>query len=108
MAQHAVLHHLAHEPDLTNAELARRAFVTPQTMIRVLAALVDSGYVERHDDPLNRRRQLCTLTREGRRRAEVTDAIASDIDQKMVDGLKPEEVEVLRALLLRCIANLEA
>jgi DNA-binding MarR family transcriptional regulator len=108
MAQYAVLYHLAHEPDLTNAELARRAFVTPQTMIRVLAALVNGGYVQRHDDPVSQRRQLCTLTQKGRQRSEVTDTIASDIDRQMVDGLTPEEVSVLRALLMRCIANLAA
>jgi DNA-binding MarR family transcriptional regulator len=30
MAQYAVLSHLAREHELTNAELARRAFVTPR------------------------------------------------------------------------------
>jgi DNA-binding MarR family transcriptional regulator len=107
MAQYVVLYHLAHEPGLSNAALARRAFVTPQTMIRIVGGLIDSGYVERHDDPVNQRRQLCTLTSTGQFRAESTEAIAADIDRKMVEGLDAEEVAVLRALLARCIANLE-
>ena len=37
---------LAEEPGLSNAQLARRSFVMPQTMNRILAMLGASGLVE--------------------------------------------------------------
>lgn len=43
------------EPGLSNARLARAAFVTAQTMQAVLANLEREGIVEREADPRNAR-----------------------------------------------------
>ena len=45
--QYGVLSALQKAPGLSNAELARRSFVTPQTMIRIVASLEDKGLVTR-------------------------------------------------------------
>ena len=45
--QYAAMSVLAEEPGLSNARLARRSFVTPQTMNQILARLEASGLVER-------------------------------------------------------------
>jgi len=45
--QYAAMSVLAEEPGLSNAQLARRSFVTPQTMNQILARLGASGMVER-------------------------------------------------------------
>ena len=52
---YVVLTLLAESPGLPNAELARKAFVTPQSMNEVLKQLEASGLVERQPSPSNAR-----------------------------------------------------
>ena len=53
--QYVVLSLLAETPGLANADLARRAFVTPQSMNEVLKQLESTGLVERRRNPANAR-----------------------------------------------------
>jgi MarR family len=53
VTQFAVLTGLAEEPGLSNADLARRAFVTPQSMHAVLQELERLQLVMRHPRTLN-------------------------------------------------------
>ena len=66
LAQYAVLTALDEEPGLSNAGLARRAFVTPQTMNQVLRELEQKGWVARHPDPAHARILQADLTPAGR------------------------------------------
>ena len=52
---YVVLTLLAESPGLPNAELARKAFVTPQSMTEVLKQLEASGLVERQPSQSNAR-----------------------------------------------------
>src|SRR5919204_154925 len=49
--QYAVLTFLDESPGLSAAQLARRAFVTPQTMQRIVANLQAAGLIERDPHP---------------------------------------------------------
>ena len=49
--QYVVLSFLAETPGLANADLARQAFVTPQSMNEVLKQLESTGLVERARTP---------------------------------------------------------
>ena len=66
LAQYAVVTALDEEPGLSNAGLARRAFVTPQTMNQVLRELEQKGWVARHPDPAHARILQADLTPAGR------------------------------------------
>jgi DNA-binding MarR family transcriptional regulator len=63
-AQIWTLHALARGPMLAS-ELARRSNVTNPTMTRIVDALVEKGFVERHPDPVDRRRIHLQLTKTG-------------------------------------------
>lgn len=106
MAQYAALHALAEEPGLTNAALADRCFVTPQTMIRIVNAFETAGWVERSEDPANRRRLLAALTPEGRALARRGEAIAARVDSGMVEGLSETDRRRLRSALSICLDSL--
>lgn len=108
MAQYAALATLARDGNLTNAELARSSFVTPQTMIRIVTALDDCGWIERRPDPSNARRILNTITAAGRKRIEGADAIADAVDQRMVASLSKTEQTKFRSHLHDFLRNLEA
>jgi DNA-binding MarR family transcriptional regulator len=63
-AQIWTLHALMRGPQLAS-ELARRSNVTNPTMTRIIDALVEKGFVERHPDPDDRRRIHLQLTATG-------------------------------------------
>ncbi len=66
VAQYAVLAAVDEEPGLSNADLARRAFVTPQTMNQILRELEHKGWVTRHPHPGHGRILQADVTQEGR------------------------------------------
>jgi DNA-binding MarR family transcriptional regulator len=108
LAQYAAMASLAEGSPLTNAELARRCFVTPQTMIRIVSDLAAREWIVRRRDPRHGRRILNSITAAGRRGVERADRIAADIDAVMLGGLGAAEVEELASLLGRCLDNLAA
>ncbi len=64
--ERAVLGHLAGRPQLTVADLARAEGVRPQSMGAVVGSLEAQGLVKRHQDRVDARRVLLTVTRAGR------------------------------------------
>jgi len=106
LAQYAALSSLVAEPGLTNADLARRSFVTPQTMIRIVSDLERSGLITRRQDPDHGRRILNVITAAGRRRIEVADRIAAEIDAAMLAGFSASDQKKLVTLLSRCFDNM--
>src|SRR5215469_16874427 len=64
--QYAVLTFLAEAPGLSSAQLARRAFVTPQTMNRIVANLEAARLIERGPHPELGRVLETSLSRRGR------------------------------------------
>jgi DNA-binding MarR family transcriptional regulator len=65
IAKYAVLKVLSERPDSSGAQLARRCFVTPQTMSTNVAALAEQGLVARTAHPENMRVQQTRLTDAG-------------------------------------------
>ena len=64
---YVVLTLLSESPGSPNAELARKAFVTPQSMNEVLKQLEASGLVERHQSPSNARILVARLPTRARK-----------------------------------------
>ena len=87
---------------LSNAQLARRSFVTPQSMSEVLTLLVDKGYVRRRADPGHGRVIRTELTRAGRRALERCDRAVDLVEQEMLGDFDAGEVTSLGSQLIRC------
>ncbi|WP_439814266.1 MarR family winged helix-turn-helix transcriptional regulator [Zavarzinia sp. CC-PAN008] len=64
-AHHRVLHFLGRHPGISVAELLAILGITKQSLSRVLAQLVDEGYVVQEADAGDRRRRLLRLTDQG-------------------------------------------
>jgi DNA-binding MarR family transcriptional regulator len=62
--QYPVLRALAHQ-EYTLAELSRRLFLDPSTLVPMVDALERKGFVRRVQDPNDRRRTPLTLTKKG-------------------------------------------
>lgn len=104
--QYAALSVLAEEPGLSNAALARRSFVTPQTMNQIVVRLEAAGLVERRAHPEHGRVLQTYPTGEGeklrKRCAERVDAV----EELMVSRLSEGERSNLLGMLRHCSAAL--
>jgi DNA-binding MarR family transcriptional regulator len=103
--QFVVLSFLAETPGLANADLARRAFVTPQSMNEVLKQLESAGLVERRRNPTNARILNSYLTRTGTRKRSVVSSQVRELEARLLSGLTSDEREALNRALLIIIDN---
>ena len=105
-SQYAVLSAVAVTPDISNADLAKAAFVTPQTMQGIIATLEKRGLLERSPDPKHGRRLMTQLTVSGSRAMKAADATIKRIEAMMISSISSYEVEQATNTLLACIENL--
>jgi DNA-binding MarR family transcriptional regulator len=103
IAQYAVLAVLDEEPGLSNADLARRAFLTPQTMNQTLRGLEEKHWVTRRPHPGHGRILQAGLTPDGRAALRACHQAADAIEDQMIAGLSPEDLRQLEAALRTCI-----
>lgn len=108
MPQYAVLAALADRPGLSNSELARRCFVTRQTMNEVLGGLQRAGLVNRAAHPRDGRVQRTELTARAYGLAGRADDVLARVEKQMTRGLTSSQRRQLLELLRTCISNLEA
>ena len=91
---------------LSNAQLARRALTTPQSMIEVLASLERRGLVVRRADAANARIMRAELTDPGRRLLARADAVVAKLEDELLAAVSPDAREQVRAALLSAMAEL--
>jgi DNA-binding MarR family transcriptional regulator len=97
--QYLILSLVSREGGRSSAELARRAYVTPQSMNEVIAALETKGYIRRTENPENRRILQVGLTREGRRLLTSCDKAVDLAEEAFLSVLKPKKLAEFRATL---------
>lgn len=106
--QYAALSILEEDQGLSNAELARRCFLTPQTMHKIVAGLEAKGLIERKSDPSHGRKINTLLTSEGKKALKKAHEIVIEIEGEMTSDLTQEEIKQTRKNLAKCIELLEA
>ena len=106
LAHYAVLAALDEEPGLSNADLARRAFVTPQTMNQVLRELEQKGWVARHRHPGHARILQANLTEVGHAVLQACHRAADVVEVQMLAPLTPAQRQQFTAMLRACIEAL--
>jgi DNA-binding MarR family transcriptional regulator len=107
VAQYTALSVLAARGPLSNAQLARRSFVTPQAMNEIVAAMTAKGMVARAPDASHGRIVRISLTRKGGRVLRPCDAAARRVEDEMLAGLSRRKRATLLELLGACVAALE-
>lgn len=104
--QYAVLSAVEAEPGLSNARLARAAFVTPQSMQGILANLERDGLLERRPDPSHGRVLRSELTTAGRDALERAHEAVHVVEQRMIAAFDPDAADRVAAQLSRCADEL--
>ena len=106
MSQYAVLRALSDVPGAPAAELARRTFVTRQSLRDVLAGLTTAGLASVADKPTSGRALPVTLTTAGRAKLDRAEAIVREVERAMLADFPADEERRLAGMLSRCATNL--
>lgn len=106
-SQYAVLSHLREENSLSNAELARRSFVTAPTMLRIVRDLEDLGFIGKTDSKAHRKVIDVALTEKGKKVLQVCEMDVQSIQLQMLSSFSKTDVAKLSRLLITCAENLE-
>ncbi len=100
--QYAVLSAVELEAGLSNARLARAAFVTPQTMQGILANLERDGLLVRQADPEHGRILRSELTSRGQTVLARAHRLVEEVEHVMISSVGTAEVARISGLLSQC------
>jgi len=106
--QYAVLCAIEIESGISNARLARAAFVTAQTMQGVLSNLERDGFIDRLPDPVHGRVLRSELTAKGRGVMLQAHLAVSYVEDRMIASLGLDAVGVIGAALSKCADDLSS
>jgi DNA-binding MarR family transcriptional regulator len=106
--QYTTLSVLRDKSGLSNAQLARRSYVTPQSMNEVIAVLERDGFVERSPSANHGRVLETTVTAEGLEVLARCDAAVNEMELRMLADLGQPEREQLLKALTDCVHRLGA
>jgi len=101
-AQYAALSTLEAAPGLSGAELARRSFVTPQTMNAILANLEAAGLAVRRHHPEHGRVLQAYLTEMGEESVTRAHGLVEAVERRMLDRLSQDDRRRLLEALRGC------
>lgn len=102
VAQYACLELLGQRPAQSNAELARGAFVSRQSMNHVIRGLQERGLVTRPSSARHGRALPTQLTADGLTALAAAHDAVQEVEHTMVRGMPAEQRERLRLDLLNC------
>ncbi|MGI8701229.1 MAG: MarR family winged helix-turn-helix transcriptional regulator [Nocardioidaceae bacterium] len=100
--QYACLELLGQRPGLSNAELARGAFVSRQSMNQVLRGLQQRGLLTRPSTAPQGRALPTELTPKGRRALRAASTAVAQVQQRMLTPLSTAEQQKLGRHLAAC------
>lgn len=104
--QYSVLCAIEAETGMSNARLARAAFVTPQTMHGLLTNLKKAALLARDADPDHGRVLRTRLTARGRRVLAEAHHVVAVIEDRMVASLGAAASTRMTAALTKCADDL--
>lgn len=99
--QFLILTMLAAYPGSSNADLARLALLTPQTMNAIVGNLEKTGAVERRAHAVHGRIQQLELTEHGHVLLAKAKKCMAGVEQALLEELSPEEERTIRRWLVK-------
>jgi DNA-binding MarR family transcriptional regulator len=99
--QFSVLTMLAAYPGHSNADLARLALLTPQTVSVIVANLERAGSIVRRRHAVHGRIQHLDLTESGKALLATCRARVHEIEHELIDALASDEEQAIRRWLVR-------
>ena len=103
VSHYSCLYNLRVEPRISAATLARRMFVTRQSMNAMLQLLVDRDLVARPTSTDSGRALPAVLTPTGARILDDAQVLVDEVEQRMLSALTTNERAALGAGLAACV-----
>ena len=91
---------------LSNAQLAERSFISPQSANEIVKMMETKGWVVREPDPTHGRIVKLSLTANAEALLARCDETVKKLEAEMLEGIAPEHVALLQHLLTQCAKNL--
>lgn len=107
-AQWSVLAHLSRSDGVQQKTLAQVMDITPITLARHLDRLEVDAWIERRDDPDDRRAKRVFLNAKARPMLDALSTLSQKVRATALQGISPEEEERFMDVLLRIRENLAA
>jgi DNA-binding MarR family transcriptional regulator len=104
--QYAVLMQLKQQPGISNADLARASFITPQTMHGIVSLLEKNKLIKRKPDPDHGRILKAELTKKGLDLVKKAHRLVKSAEKIMMKNLSEKKQSMLQDMLIDCINNL--
>jgi DNA-binding MarR family transcriptional regulator len=108
VAEYTTLSVLEARPELSNAQLARRALVTPQSMIEILGQLERRGLVQRAVDPDHGRILRATLTAKGHDVLAIATPEVAALNEELFTGVPASQRRAAQAAMRAAMENLSS
>ncbi|MBF4588913.1 MarR family winged helix-turn-helix transcriptional regulator [Curtobacterium sp. VKM Ac-1395] len=105
VAQLGVLSYTAQEPGISSAELARRLFITPQSVHTAVKPLVERALLERRPHPVNRKVIGVFLTPDGIDVADQATELLDIANKQLLADFTPDAAADLRQALRRVMVT---
>ena len=86
----------------SQADLGRHTGIDRSDVVGTVNDLVDHGWAQRRPDPVDRRRNVVSITKRGVAALERLDVVLDDVQAQMLAPLTPNE----RTALVRLLAKL--
>ena len=106
--QWTVLYHLWKEDCLNQQELCNRTYRDKPSITRLIDNLEKQRLVKRASFKNDKRINLVCLTDAGRALQDTTLALANQTMDEALDGVKKDEIEIVKSVLQRVYDNLTA
>jgi DNA-binding MarR family transcriptional regulator len=106
LPQYTTLSVLDARPGLSNAQLARRAMISPQAMSEVTMMLERAELLEREASATNNRILRAHLTPKGRRLLAECEERVDELERRMLDGLSDRDSGRLLEMIRGCVRRL--
>ncbi|SSV49402.1 MarR family winged helix-turn-helix transcriptional regulator [Acinetobacter nosocomialis] len=107
LPQFTALSVLASKSNLSNAKLAERSFIKPQSANKILQDLLINGWIEKKPDPTHGRRILITLTESGIEKLNKCNEVVLKVEEKMLEGIDINLAYLIRNNLDIMVNNLK-
>jgi DNA-binding MarR family transcriptional regulator len=95
-----------HGAPLSSSQLARRSFMTAQSMYEVTYRLEQAGLIQRNAHPTHRRKLPASLTPKGRRVLAACESAVADFETRMLRGFTRADRARFLGMIKSAVRNL--
>lgn len=103
--QWLIIKTILENPNITQQEIAKNVFKDNASVTRIIELLVKSEYLERRDNPDDRRKSNLIVTDEGKSIIYKVQDLVLDNRKNALDTISTEELETMNLALKKIIRN---